>query len=75
MVCIINPFTNQILQYYPLQLMELLSNEDVSDVITWLPHGKGFAILKKNKFAAEGKFCAHVYTLYLRLYIPSNPHF
>ena len=52
-----NPFTHKTPQPYPLQLMELLSNEDVSDVITWLPHGKGFAILKKNKFAAEGKFC------------------
>ena len=58
-ICIINPFAHQTPQPYPLQLMELLSNEDVSDVITWLPHGKGFAILKKNKFAAEGKFCAH----------------
>jgi len=62
---------------FPQQLMELLSNEDVSDVITWLPHGKGFAILKKNKFAAEGKFCAHdMRFLCIRLYImPSNHHF
>ena len=34
--------------------MEVLSNEEISDIITWLPHGKGFAILKKNKFASEG---------------------
>jgi len=61
--------------HFPLQLMELLSNEDVSDVITWLPHGKGFAILKKNKFAAEGKLFVHMICTFsfIRLYIPSNP--
>lgn len=35
--------------------MELLSNESITDIITWLPHGKGFAILKKRRFANEGK--------------------
>jgi len=70
----INPFAHQTPQPYP-QLMELLSNEDVSDVITWLPHGKGFAILKKNKFAAEGKLFVHMICTFsfIRLYIPSNP--
>lgn len=33
--------------------MEILSNEVHSDVITWLPHGKGFIVFKKKKFAAE----------------------
>ena len=33
--------------------MEVLSNDEISDIICWLPHGKGFAILKKNKFATQ----------------------
>lgn len=33
--------------------MEILSNEAHHDVIGWLPHGKGFIIYKKKKFAAE----------------------
>jgi hypothetical protein len=38
---------------FRLQLMEILSNEDLSDVISWLPHGMGFVIYKKKKFAEE----------------------
>ena len=54
--------------------MELLSNEDVSDVITWLPHGKGFTILKKNKFAAEGKLFVHmICAFYVYVYILCPP--
>lgn len=33
--------------------MELLSNEEHVDIITWLPHGKAFIIYKKKKFAAD----------------------
>mmetsp|Transcript_32598 Transcript_32598/g.74975 ORF Transcript_32598/g.74975 Transcript_32598/m.74975 type:complete len:274 (+) Transcript_32598:102-923(+) len=33
--------------------MEILSNEEHQDIITWLPHGKAFIIYKKKKFAAE----------------------
>jgi len=35
--------------------MELLANDEYSDVVTWLPHGKGFAILKKEEFQNDGK--------------------
>lgn len=38
---------------FPQQLMEILSNDKVSDIIAWLPHGKGFTILEKKRFAAE----------------------
>eukprot|EP00542_Grammatophora_oceanica_P019690 CAMPEP_0194046674 /NCGR_PEP_ID=MMETSP0009_2-20130614/22234_1 /TAXON_ID=210454 /ORGANISM="Grammatophora oceanica, Strain CCMP 410" /LENGTH=337 /DNA_ID=CAMNT_0038692067 /DNA_START=127 /DNA_END=1140 /DNA_ORIENTATION=- len=38
---------------FPQRLMEILGNEEHSDIITWLPHGKGFIIYKKKKFAAE----------------------
>lgn len=33
--------------------MEVLSNSQLSDIITWLPNGKGFIILQKRKFATE----------------------
>ncbi len=33
--------------------MEILSNQDIGDVISWLPHGRGFLIYKKKKFAVE----------------------
>lgn len=41
---------------YPVQtpqLMEILSNPEISDIVAWLPHGRGFAILQKQRFAAE----------------------
>ena len=33
--------------------MDVLSNPETSDVVSWLPHGKGFAILHKRRFASE----------------------
>jgi len=38
---------------FPQRLMEILNNEEHSDVISWLPHGKGFIMYKKKKFAAQ----------------------
>ncbi|KAL9184110.1 hypothetical protein ACHAXT_002196 [Thalassiosira profunda] len=38
---------------FPEKLMDMLSNEAVSDIITWLPNGKGFVILMKRRFAEE----------------------
>jgi len=38
---------------FPQRLMEILSSDEVADVVSWLPHGKGFSIYKKKKFAAE----------------------
>mmetsp|Transcript_13978 Transcript_13978/g.21317 ORF Transcript_13978/g.21317 Transcript_13978/m.21317 type:complete len:192 (+) Transcript_13978:50-625(+) len=35
---------------FPCKLMELMSNPSNADVITWLPHGKAFAILNRKKF-------------------------
>ena len=36
------------------QLMQVLSDPTIaSDIISWLPHGKGFVILRKRMFAAE----------------------
>jgi len=34
-------------------MMEILSNEKYHDIITWLPHGRGFVILQKKRFANE----------------------
>ena len=35
------------------QLMEILATDELGDVVSWLPHGKGFLIYKKKKFATE----------------------
>jgi hypothetical protein len=35
------------------KMMELLSNEVNSEIITWLPHGNGFIILDKKRFTKE----------------------
>ncbi|KAL7465373.1 hypothetical protein ACHAXS_005695 [Conticribra weissflogii] len=44
---------NDVPMTFPQKLMEVLANREISDIITWLPHGKGFIILQKRKFAAE----------------------
>lgn len=38
---------------FPLQLMSILDSNESPDIITWLPHGRGFAILNKSRFTAE----------------------
>lgn len=38
---------------FSLQLMEILGTEENQDMIRWLPHGKGFIIADKKRFAAE----------------------
>jgi hypothetical protein len=35
------------------QLMEVLTNDEDSDTISWLPHGRSFIIYKKKKFASK----------------------
>ena len=36
-----------------LQLLEILTDESHSEVISWLPHGNGFVIHKKKTFASD----------------------
>lgn len=36
-----------------LKLLDILSNEEYSEIISWLPHGNGFLIHKKKSFANE----------------------
>mmetsp|Transcript_28849 Transcript_28849/g.43561 ORF Transcript_28849/g.43561 Transcript_28849/m.43561 type:complete len:369 (+) Transcript_28849:79-1185(+) len=38
---------------FPQKLMKILSNEDVSDIISWLPHGRGFIIYQKKQFSQQ----------------------
>lgn len=33
--------------------MEILSNDEFSDIIEWLPHGEGFVIHNRKRFASE----------------------
>ena len=37
----------------PPQLMSILENESISDIISWLPHGRGFIIRDKGRFEEE----------------------
>jgi HSF-type DNA-binding len=34
-------------------MLDMLSNPDVADIMAWLPHGKGFMIRDKKRFASE----------------------
>jgi len=38
---------------FPQRLMEILSNKENSEIIAWLPHGRGFMIYQKKGFASE----------------------
>eukprot|EP00579_Thalassiosira_antarctica_P005667 CAMPEP_0201880834 /NCGR_PEP_ID=MMETSP0902-20130614/11315_1 /ASSEMBLY_ACC=CAM_ASM_000551 /TAXON_ID=420261 /ORGANISM="Thalassiosira antarctica, Strain CCMP982" /LENGTH=659 /DNA_ID=CAMNT_0048408915 /DNA_START=177 /DNA_END=2156 /DNA_ORIENTATION=+ len=38
---------------FPQKLMEVLSDPEIANIITWLPDGKGFIILQKRKFALD----------------------
>jgi len=46
-------FDHDVPMTFPQKLMEILSNSQIADIITWLPNGKGFIILQKRKFASE----------------------
>jgi HSF-type DNA-binding len=35
---------------FPTQLMNILSDSSLSDVISWLPHGKSFVIIRPDIF-------------------------
>ena len=38
---------------FPEKLMSVLENGQLSDIITWLPHGRSFIILQKERFTSE----------------------
>lgn len=38
---------------FPQKLMSVLDNDELQDIITWLPHGRAFIILQKKKFASD----------------------
>jgi len=44
--------TNEIVSF-PMKLMDILSDEDHSDIISWLSHGKGFMIYKTKEFVTN----------------------
>lgn len=38
---------------FPEVLYEIVSDPDTDDICSWLPHGRGFMILNKNRFGSE----------------------
>mmetsp|Transcript_26426 Transcript_26426/g.47749 ORF Transcript_26426/g.47749 Transcript_26426/m.47749 type:complete len:288 (+) Transcript_26426:117-980(+) len=46
-------FDDDIPMTFPQKLMQIVSDESTNDVVAWLPHGKGFQIYKKRKFASD----------------------
>jgi hypothetical protein len=46
-------FDDDIPMTFPQKLMQIVSDESTNDVVAWLPHGKGFQIYKKKKFASD----------------------
>jgi hypothetical protein len=42
-----------VIQTHPLQLMSILDTNEHSDIISWLPHGRGFIIRDKRRLADE----------------------
>lgn len=40
-------------EIFPQRLLRVLSNQSISDIITWLPHGRAFVILKPDDLAAS----------------------
>ena len=37
-------------EIFPRKLMEILSDPSLSDVVSWLPHGRSFAIIRPDAF-------------------------
>lgn len=38
---------------FPQQLLSILSDKSLSDVVTWLPHGRSFVIIRPDVFTEE----------------------
>jgi len=46
-------YHNNLDQSFPEKLMDILSLESNSHIITWLPHGKSFIFLDQDQFAQD----------------------
>jgi hypothetical protein len=45
--------TNSKRVIFPQQLLSILSDTSLSDVVTWLPHGRSFVIIRPDVFTEE----------------------
>jgi hypothetical protein len=45
--------TNSKRVIFPQQLLSILSDKSLSDVVTWLPHGRSFVIIRPDVFTEE----------------------
>ena len=40
-------------EVFPAKLYQLLGHEEFISLVAWLPHGKGFAVLHRERFTTE----------------------
>lgn len=40
-------------EIFPQKLMEILSDKTLSDIISWLPHGRSFVVVRPDIFTAK----------------------
>ena len=48
-----NPSTKSKREIFPQRLMDILSEPSLSDVISWLPHGRSFVIIRPDIFTEK----------------------
>lgn len=40
-------------EIFPHKLMEILSDKTLSDIVSWLPHGRSFVVVRPDMFTAK----------------------
>ena len=48
-----NTMTNKINKILQPKLMQILSRDDICDVVTWMPHGQSFIFIDPERFTNE----------------------
>jgi len=48
-----NSKSNQSDDTFPMKLLQILSRDDISDIITWMPHGRSFIFIDPERFTNE----------------------
>jgi hypothetical protein len=57
--CSTSPKASKKKEIFPQKLMEILADDSLSEIVSWLPHGRSFVIIRPDLF------CDHVLPKYL----------